>query len=72
MGLPGRGSSGKDERVQQVEGVSAEKASTIVKAAQAHVEQKRIDAEAKAAEAAAALLEAPAAALPDGVGEENA
>src|SRR6185436_9073409 len=53
------------ERVTQVEGVSTDKATSIVKSAQAHVEQKRIEAEARAvadaAAAEAAALEAAAA-----------
>ena len=72
------------ERVTQVEGVSTDKATSIVKSAQAHVEQKRIEAEARAvadaAAAEAAALEAAAAfAAPaeapvakSEVGDENA
>ncbi len=42
------------ERVAQVDGVSAEKAATIIKSAQEHIEHKRIEAEARAVEEAAA------------------
>jgi N utilization substance protein A len=53
------------DRVTQVEGVSTDKATGIVKSAQAHVEQKRVEAEARAvadaAAAEAAALEAAAA-----------
>ncbi len=50
------------DRVAQVDGVSPEKAATIIKSAQEHVEQKRIEAEARAAEEAAAAEVAAAAA----------
>ncbi len=50
------------ERVTQVEGVSADKAAGIVKAAQAHVEQKRIESEARAVEEAARAADAAVAA----------
>jgi hypothetical protein len=50
------------ERVTQVEGVSADRAAGIVKSAQAHVEQKRVEAEARAAEDAAAAESAALAA----------
>ncbi len=42
------------DTVAQVDGVSSEKASTIIASAQKHIEQKRVDAEAEAAALAAA------------------
>src|SRR5882724_5434694 len=54
------------DTVAQVDGVSAEKATTIIRSAQEHVEHKRVEAEARAAEEAvaaeAASAEAAAAA----------
>jgi N utilization substance protein A len=50
------------DRMGQVEGVSSEKAAGIIKSAQAHVEQKRIEAEARAVadrSGRAAALELP-------------
>src|SRR6266404_4556373 len=64
------------ETVTQVDGVSAEKATTIIAAAQKHVEQKRVEAEARAvADAAAAEVaaaEAVAAAAAEAVAAEAA
>ena len=64
------------ETVAQVDGVSAEKAAAIIKAAQAHVEQKRVEAEARAAEAvqaaAAAPTDAPAAGEPGAADADDA
>jgi N utilization substance protein A len=48
------------ETVAQVDGVSAEKAPTIIRSAQEHVERKRVEAEARAAEEAAAAEAAAA------------
>ncbi len=46
------------ETVGQVDGVSGDKAAAIIQSAQKHVEQKRIEAEARAAEEAAAAVSA--------------
>jgi N utilization substance protein A len=51
------------DTVAQVDGVSPEKAATIIASAQKHVEQKRIEAEARAVVEAAAAEAAAAAAV---------
>ena len=53
------------ETVAQVDGVSPEKAAAIIGSAQKHVEQKRLEAEARAVEEAAAAVRAAAAAAAD-------
>jgi N utilization substance protein A len=53
------------ETVAQVDGVSPEKAAAIIGSAQKHVEQKRIEAEARAVEEAAAAVRAAEAAAAD-------
>jgi len=58
------------ETVAQVDGVSVEKAASIIRSAQALVEQKRLEAEARAAEAAEAA-EAAAEAEREAVKEES-
>ena len=53
------------ETVAQVDGVSPEKAAAIIGSAHKHVEQKRLEAEARAVEEAAAAARAAAAAAAD-------
>ena len=61
------------DTVAQVDGVSAEKATTIIASAQKHVAQKQIEAEARAAsEAAAAAAAAEEAAAAAAAAAETA